>query len=93
MSCSFIVSTVLVSTDGPTAPGDLTVNSWAAQEAPEKRPQAAACQQSFVKLGLMAYPSGCETSSQNGGSRLDHQSTGVLGVIGPLLYCDLCIIK
>jgi len=32
----------------------------AAQEPPEKRPQAATCQQSFVKLGLMAYPSGCQ---------------------------------
>jgi hypothetical protein len=60
VSCSFIVSTVLVSTDGPTAPGDLTVNSWAAQEAPEKRPQPATCQQNFVKLGLMTCPSGCQ---------------------------------
>jgi hypothetical protein len=42
------------------APVGLTVNSGEAQEAPEKRPQAATCQQSFVKLGLMAYPSGCQ---------------------------------
>ena len=67
----------------------------AAQEAPEKRPQAATSQQSFVKLGLMAYLRAARTPppSQNGGSRLDHQNTGVLGVIGPLPYCDSCIIK
>jgi hypothetical protein len=34
-----------------------------------------------------------EPPSQNGGTRLYHQSTGVLGVIGPLPYCDSCIIK
>ena len=27
---------------------------WPAQEAPEKRPQAATCQQAFVKLALIA---------------------------------------
>jgi hypothetical protein len=32
----------------------------AAHEAPEKRPKAATCQQSFVKLSLMACPSGCQ---------------------------------
>jgi hypothetical protein len=29
----------------------------------------------------------------NGGSRLDHQSTGVVGVIGLLPYGGSCIIK
>ena len=55
MSCSLIISGVLVLPDGPTEPAGLAV-----QEASEKRPQAATCQQSFVKLGLMAYPSGCQ---------------------------------
>jgi hypothetical protein len=44
-----------------TSPVGLTVNSGAAQELAEKRPQAATCQQSFVKLGLMTCPSGCQT--------------------------------
>jgi hypothetical protein len=56
VSCSLIISGVLVLPDGPTEPAGLAV-----QEAPEKRPQAATCQQSFVKLGLMACPSGRQT--------------------------------
>jgi Phage terminase large subunit len=43
-------------------------------------------------LSAASSPSS-RAASQNGGSRLDHQSTGVLGVIGPLPYCDSCIIK
>ena len=58
----------------------LTVNSGATQETPEKRPQTATCQQSFVKLGLnglsLRLP---EPPAKNGGSLLDHQTTGVLG--------------
>ena len=69
--------------------------SWpAAQEAPEKRPQAATCQQSFVKLGLMAYPAGCQNPPAKMAARGSiTKARGVLGVIGPLPYCDSCIIK
>jgi hypothetical protein len=42
-------------------------------------------------LSAASLPSS-RAASQNAGSRLDHQSTGVL-VIGPLPYCDSCIIK
>ena len=52
----------------------------AAQEAPEKRPQAATCQQSFVKFGLMVCPSGCQNPpAKMAARRLGHHSTGVLG--------------
>src|SRR6202040_1232859 len=49
------------------------------QEAPEKRPQAATCQQSFVKLGLMAYPSGCQNPPAKMAARGSVTKTGGVG--------------
>jgi hypothetical protein len=56
------------------------------------RSQSASLRHHGRALSAASSPSS-RAASQNGGSRLDHQSTGVLGVIGPLPYCDSCIIK
>jgi hypothetical protein len=48
-----------------------------------------ACATTVAPFGAASSPSN-RAARQNGGSRLDHQSTGV---IGPLPYCDSCIIK
>ena len=85
---------MLVLPDGPTEPAGLAV-----QEAPEKRPQAATRQQSFVKLGLMAYPSGCQNPpakmaargsiTKHGGVGGDRAASYYDAVTGKFIRCGL----